>query len=31
MCNRVTTNAIKIYGGNGYSKEQPVEKLLRDA
>jgi len=31
MCNRVTTNAIQIYGGNGYSKEQPVEKLFRDA
>ena len=31
MCNRVTTNAIQVYGGNGYSKEQPVEKLFRDA
>jgi len=31
MCNRVTTNAIQIYGGNGSSKEQPVEKLFRDA
>lgn len=31
VCNEVTTNAIQVYGGNGYSKEQPVEKLFRDA
>jgi len=27
----VTTDAIQIYGGYGYSKEYPVEKLFRDA
>ena len=24
-------DAIQIFGGNGYVKEYPVEKLLRDA
>jgi acyl-CoA dehydrogenase len=28
---RVTTDAVQIFGGNGYSKEYPVEKLMRDA
>lgn len=28
---QVTTDAIQIYGGYGYSKEYPVEKLFRDA
>jgi len=27
----VTTNAVQIHGGNGYNKEYPVEKLMRDA
>ena len=27
----VTTNAVQIFGGYGYSKEYPVEKLMRDA
>jgi alkylation response protein AidB-like acyl-CoA dehydrogenase len=27
----VTTTAIQIYGGNGYSKEYPVERYFRDA
>jgi len=27
----VTTEAIQIFGGYGYSREYPVEKLLRDA
>jgi acyl-CoA dehydrogenase len=31
MCNRVTTNAVQIFGGYGYSQEYPVEKLFRDA
>ncbi|MBZ0184856.1 MAG: acyl-CoA dehydrogenase, partial [Candidatus Obscuribacterales bacterium] len=28
---KVTTDAVQIYGGYGYSKEYPVEKLMRDA
>ncbi len=28
---RVTTNAVQIYGGMGYTKWHPVEKLMRDA
>ena len=27
----VTTNAIQIFGGYGYSKEYPVERLMRNA
>ena len=28
---RVTTNAVQVYGGAGYMKENPVEKYMRDA
>jgi acyl-CoA dehydrogenase len=28
---RITTDAVQIFGGNGYTKEYPVEKLMRDA
>jgi acyl-CoA dehydrogenase len=28
---RVTTDAVQLFGGNGYTKEYPVEKLMRDA
>ena len=28
---QVTVDAVQIYGGNGYMKEYPVEKLMRDA
>jgi acyl-CoA dehydrogenase len=28
---KVTTNAVQVYGGYGYMKEYPVEKLMRDA
>jgi acyl-CoA dehydrogenase len=28
---RVTIDAVQIFGGNGYTKEYPVEKLMRDA
>jgi alkylation response protein AidB-like acyl-CoA dehydrogenase len=27
---RITTDAVQIFGGYGYSKEYPVEKLMRD-
>jgi acyl-CoA dehydrogenase len=27
----VTTDAVQIFGGVGYMKDQPVEKLMRDA
>jgi len=27
----ITTNAVQIFGGYGYSREYPVEKLMRDA
>jgi acyl-CoA dehydrogenase len=30
-CMRITTNAVQIFGGYGYMKEYPVEKLMRDA
>jgi acyl-CoA dehydrogenase len=28
---RASTNAVQIHGGYGYSREYPVEKLMRDA
>jgi acyl-CoA dehydrogenase len=28
---KVTTDAVQIFGGYGYIKEYPVEKLMRDA
>ncbi|GHT61088.1 acyl-CoA dehydrogenase [Endomicrobiia bacterium] len=28
---KVTTNAVQIFGGYGYSREYPVEKMMRDA
>lgn len=31
ICMEVATNAVQVYGGYGYSKEYPVEKLMRDA
>ena len=27
----VTTNAVQVLGGNGYTREYPVERLFRDA
>jgi acyl-CoA dehydrogenase len=31
MCMQSCTDAVQIYGGYGYTKEYPVEKLMRDA
>jgi acyl-CoA dehydrogenase len=28
---RITVDAVQVFGGNGYTKEYPVEKLMRDA
>ena len=27
----VTTDAVQVQGGNGYSKEYPTERMMRDA
>ncbi|HEX8697577.1 MAG TPA: acyl-CoA dehydrogenase family protein [Myxococcaceae bacterium] len=31
MAMKVTTDAVQVYGGYGYMKDYPVEKLMRDA
>ena len=31
MAMDATTDAVQIFGGNGYTREYPVEKLMRDA
>jgi acyl-CoA dehydrogenase len=31
ICMQTTTDAVQIFGGYGYTKEYPVEKLMRDA
>lgn len=31
MANKCAADAVQIHGGNGYNKEYPVEKLMRDA
>ena len=30
-CMRITTDAVQVFGGYGYSREYPVEMLMRDA
>jgi acyl-CoA dehydrogenase len=30
-CMKITTDAVQVFGGYGYSQEYPVEKLMRDA
>ena len=27
---KATVDAVQVFGGNGYTKEYPVEKLMRD-
>jgi alkylation response protein AidB-like acyl-CoA dehydrogenase len=31
VCVRVSTEAIQIFGGYGYTKDFPVEKFFRDS
>jgi alkylation response protein AidB-like acyl-CoA dehydrogenase len=31
MAMRVTTEAVQVFGGYGYMREYPVERLMRDA
>jgi acyl-CoA dehydrogenase len=31
MCMKVATDAVQVFGGYGFSREYPVEKLMRDA
>ena len=28
---QTAVDAVQVFGGNGYTKEYPVEKLMRDA
>ena len=31
VCEKVTSLAVQLFGGNGYTKEYPVEKFWRDS
>ncbi len=31
MCNDVTRDCVQLMGGYGYSREYPVERMMRDA
>jgi alkylation response protein AidB-like acyl-CoA dehydrogenase len=31
VCGRVTSLAVELFGGYGYTKDYPVEKYYRDA
>uniref|UniRef100_A0A915E9C7 medium-chain acyl-CoA dehydrogenase n=1 Tax=Ditylenchus dipsaci TaxID=166011 RepID=A0A915E9C7_9BILA len=31
IANQAATNAVQVFGGNGFNTEYPVEKLMRDA
>ena len=31
VANKNATDAVQIFGGNGFNTEYPVEKLMRDA
>ena len=30
-CMKITTDAVQIFGGYGYTREYPVERFMRDA
>ena len=31
VANKCATDAVQVFGGNGFNTEYPVEKLMRDA
>lgn len=31
VANQVATDAVQLFGGNGFNTEYPMEKLMRDA
>lgn len=31
VANKVASDAVQVFGGNGFNSEYPVEKLMRDA
>lgn len=31
IANRIASDAVQVFGGNGFNSEYPVEKLMRDA
>jgi acyl-CoA dehydrogenase len=31
MANKCASDAVQIFGGNGFNTDYPVEKLMRDA
>jgi alkylation response protein AidB-like acyl-CoA dehydrogenase len=31
MAMKVTTDAVQVFGGAGYMRDYPVEKMMRDA
>jgi acyl-CoA dehydrogenase len=31
VANRAASDAVQVFGGNGFNSEYPVEKLMRDA
>ena len=31
MCMRVTTEAVQVMGANGYMRDYPLERMMRDA
>lgn len=31
VANKIASDAVQVFGGNGFNTEYPVEKLMRDA